>query len=465
MSVKILKRTFSFLSLFLLTTVLSNAQRATVSPYSRYGIGELQPASFVNQTGMGGIGIATYNSDRLNFINPASYSFDTITAFDAGIRGEVSQLKTSSIAQTANGVNISYLAFGFPVVKNKWGTSLGVIPYSNMGYDIVAQETDPQLGQVNYKFKGDGGITRFYLGNAYAPFSNLAGKFYKSEKYKKLIADHDTVQIKKHENRFAALKGLSIGINASWLFGSLNTTRSVEFTEAPTSYNTRIINTTSLGDLYLEFGLLYTYKMKKEKFFNVGITGAMSSDIRSKYNSFWYNYTSTGGLYETVIDTVQYIADQEGNTTIPLYYSGGIATGKTGKWLLGLDFTMQDWNKFQSFGSDDNLKNSYNVALGGEWIPNKKGFRFTQKIQYRLGGHFTKTYLDLNNTAINDYGVAIGFGIPLINKDRIQKAVFQLGFEAGQKGTVKNNLLSQQYLRFHFGVSLNESWFFKKKYD
>src|SRR5437867_4393109 len=114
MSVKKLKKTFSFLSLFLFTTILLNAQRSTVSPYSRYGVGELQPATFVTQTGMGGIGNATYNQDRLNFINPATYSFDTITAFDAGIRGEVSQLKTSSSVQTANGVNISNLAFGFP---------------------------------------------------------------------------------------------------------------------------------------------------------------------------------------------------------------------------------------------------------------------------------------------------------------------------------------------------------------
>ncbi|MEP7170003.1 MAG: hypothetical protein ABI855_11585 [Bacteroidota bacterium] len=469
MSVKIHSRDGKFsvstFFLFLLTTVLLNAQRAAVSPYSRYGVGELQPASFVTQTGMGGIGNATYSNDQLNFINPASYSFDTITCFDAGIRGELSQLKTSSTSHTANGATISYLAFGFPVIKNKWGASLGVMPYSNMGYDIVSSATDAQLGKVNYKFEGDGGLTRFYLGNAYAPFSNLAGKFYKSEKYRKLIADKDSVQIKKHENLFNILKGFSIGCNASWLFGSLNTTRSVEFEEAPTSFNTRIINSTSLGDLYLNFGLLYNYKMKNGKFFNIGLSGAMSSDIRSKFSSYWYNYVSASGVYETVIDTVQYIPDSTGNTTIPLYYSGGIATGKTGKWLIGIDFTMQDWTKFQSPGTNDNLKNSYNVSLGGEWIPNKKGLKFIQKIQYRLGGHYTKTYLTLNNTNINDYGVAFGFGIPVINKDRIQKAIFQLGFEAGQKGTTKNDLLNQQYIRFHFGISLNESWFFKRKYD
>jgi hypothetical protein len=258
---------------------------------------------------------------------------------------------------------------------------------------------------------------------------------------------------------------LSIGFNASWLFGSINTARSIEFTESPNSYNTRISNTNSPGDLYLNFGLLYSYKMKKEKFFNVGLSGAMSSDIRSKFNSYWYNYVSTGGIYENVVDTVQYISEQTGNTTIPMYYSGGIAYGKAGKWLLGADVTMQSWSKYKSVSTNEALQNSYNIALGGEWIPNKKGLKFSQKISYRLGGHYTRSYVNLNNTSINDYGVALGFGIPVINKDRIQKATFQLGIEAGQKGTTKDNLLSQQYLRFHVGISLNESWFFKRKYD
>jgi hypothetical protein len=465
MSVKILKRTFSLFCLLLLTFNFLNAQRATVSPYSRYGIGEIQNGTFVAQSAMGGIGNAITIQDRLNFINPASYAFDTITTFEAGIKGEMSKLATSASSQPSNGASISYLAFGFPLAKNKWGASLGVMPYSNIGYNIITEEKDDQAGNVRYSFKGDGGLTRFYIGSAYAPFSSLQSKFYLSEKYKKLIADKDTIQIKRTEKRNNILRGFSIGFNASWLFGSLNTTRSVEFLESVNSYNTRIANTTSPGDLYFNFGLLYSYKMKKEKFFNVGLTGAMSSDISSKFNSFWYNFVSTGGAYETVVDTVHLITDQKGNVTIPVYYSGGIAAGKTGNWLAGVDFTIQDWTKFKSFGVNDSLKSSYNIALGGEWIPNRKGLKFIQKIQYRFGGHYTKTYVTLNSTDINDYGVSFGFGLPVINKDRIQKAVLQLGFEAGQKGTTNNNLLKQQYLRFHLGITLNESWFFKRKYD
>ncbi len=461
---KIFKRSFFLISFFLLQLTLSNAQRGTISPYSRYGIGELETAASVTQVGMGRIGTAWFSKDRLNFMNPATYSFDTITTFEAGIKGELSELSTSQTKQTANNASVSYITFGFPVAKNIWGASIGIVPYSNVGYNILEEEDVDQVGRVDYTFKGDGELTRFYIGNAIAPFSNLNEKFKATEKYRKLSADRDTVQLRKIEKRQKFLKGFSLGVNASWMFGSLTNTRGVEFKDVLNSYNTKIVNSASLGDFYFDFGLLYTYSFKNNYFMNAGITGGLKSDINSKFNSLWYNYTSVSSGYESVKDTVQNIEDQKGNTTIPVYYSGGIAIGKTGNWLAEVDFMMQNWNTYSSFNKDS-LKNSFNIASGIEWVPNRQGLKFTQKIQYRFGAHFYKSYLQLNNTDINDYGFSFGFGLPVINKDRIQKASVQLGFEAGQKGTTENNLIKQQYLRFHVGITLNESWFFKRKYD
>lgn len=464
MSVKDLKKLFLTLPLFLSGIFLLQAQQGTVSPYSRYGVGELVPNIFVWQTGMGGSGNAVYAQDRLNFVNPASYAYDTITTFDAGVQGELSQLKTSYTSQSANTASLSYIAFGFPVIKNKWGAGFGVMPYSNVGYNVVTQEVNEQSGRVNYTFEGDGGLSRIYLANAYAPFGKLSTKFSASEKYKKLVADKDTIKIKRINRRNNFLKGFSIGVNASWLFGPINETRKIEFVDASSTYNTKVFNSTSMGDGYFNFGLLYSYIMKNEKFFNIGLTGAMSTDISTKTNTLWYNYTSVGGAFEEIADTVQFIADQKGTTTIPVYYSAGIATGKKGNWLAAIDFTMQDWTEFQSAGTDQSLNNGYKIALGGEYVPDKKGFSYTQKIQYRFGGHYTKSYLTLNNTDIKDYGLSLGFGLPIINKDRIQKATVQIGIEGGIKGTTENNLIEQQYLRFHFGITLNESWFYKKQY-
>src|SRR3954469_18012258 len=102
MSVKALKKTFLFLFLFLSAIHLLSAQQNTLSPYSRYGIGELEPGGFVPQKGMGGIGTAFYGQDRLNFLNPSSYAFDTITTFEPGIRGEYANLATVTNNQNAS---------------------------------------------------------------------------------------------------------------------------------------------------------------------------------------------------------------------------------------------------------------------------------------------------------------------------------------------------------------------------
>lgn len=465
MSKKIFNKYFLFFSILLIHSTLLQAQKGTVSPYSRYGIGELQFAGFVQQIGMGGLGNTLHASDRLNFVNPASYAFDTITTFEAGIKSEVTKLSSNATSQTTNGVSLSYLAFGFPVVKNSWGASFGVIPYSNVGYNIVDKQDDATLGEVDYTFAGEGGLNRFYIGNGFAPFANCLNNFRSSPKFKKLVAEKDTTQIRKTEKKLKAIKGLSIGVNASWLFGSLNNSRSVQFIESTNIFNTKIVNKTTLGDFYFNLGLLYTCDLKNDYTLDIGLTGGTNSKINSKNNSLWYNYTSSSLGFETIKDTIRNIVDEKGITTIPLYFSGGIGIGKNNKWNIGVDVSMQDWSKYESFNTNDSLQNSYSIAAGGEWIPSKNGLKYFQKVQYRFGAHYAKSYLQLRNTDIKDYGVSFGFGLPIINKDRIQKAMIQLGFEAGQRGTTENDLLQQQYLRFHLGITMNESWFFKRKYD
>ena len=72
---------FSFLQL--------NAQNLTSSPYSRYGMGELQAPGFVQNFSMGGLGISLQNDSatpfNINITNPASFASIKITTFEAGL--------------------------------------------------------------------------------------------------------------------------------------------------------------------------------------------------------------------------------------------------------------------------------------------------------------------------------------------------------------------------------------------
>jgi hypothetical protein len=102
--------------------------------------------------------------------------------------------------------------------------------------------------------------------------------------------------------------------------------------------------------------------------------------------------------------------------------------------------------------------------MGGQYTPVEGG------VNYRAGIKYAQTYLDLKNTKINDMGVSLGIGVPL-RLSQIDRRILEnhpmvhFSLEAGQRGTKENSLIREQYLRFYIGLTLNELWFIKRKYD
>lgn len=82
-------------------------------------------------------------------------------------------------------------------------------------------------------------------------------------------------------------------------------------------------------------------------------------------------------------------------------------------------------------------------------------------MQYRVGGHFEQTYLQLKNSQLTDYGVSLGFGFPM---KRVATTI-QFAVEAGRRGTVSNNLVELNYVKCTLGFTLNDRWFIKPKFD
>ena len=68
-----MNRIFKIISLLLFSFSLV-AQNESNSPYSRFGLGDIQNFSTANQSAMGGTGIAIYDPLLINLNNPASYS-------------------------------------------------------------------------------------------------------------------------------------------------------------------------------------------------------------------------------------------------------------------------------------------------------------------------------------------------------------------------------------------------------
>ena len=428
------------ITLFLIFCLVASAhaQQSTFSPYSRYGIGELTFGGFGSQIAMGGLSAAYVDSSQINFYNPASYSAIRITTFEIGARGEFSKLSSSQETDNAQNGAFSYLALGFPILKNKAGIAFGLVPYSNKGYNIDQSVIDSVvIGNQTYSYQGSGGLNQFFLGAG-----SRIGKY------------------------------ISFGINASYLFGNLKTTNKIEFPDSINFLNTRLIKTTSVGDLTFSAGINIKHKIGENTNITYGFTGSLNNDISAKNDLLIENYYKTTSGFESIKDTVLFENETEGDIVFPLTFSGGFVVDHNDTWLLGAEFAMQNWSDFESFGVKDSLQNSLRFALGGQYSPHVvSGGFWSNRAVYRAGFKYYKSYLELQNTAIEEFGITFGLAIPA-NTTKIrgssQKPFYSninLSFELGKRGTTKSSLIKEEYLKFTVGLTLRDKWFNVRKYD
>ncbi len=423
---------------------------------------------------MGHAGIALPDRDRINTLNPAANSLLETATVEAGMQADVTRHSTEGSSQTTNGSTINYFSLGFPIAKGKWGAALGIRPYSSTGYDVntIDESSACNCGRIQSIYSGDGDINSYFFTTGFAPFAGRKERFYASALYDSLLQAGDTLSIRRYERRANALSGLAFGIRGSWLFGTLNRIRAVNFVDSTTWIDTRIENSLTLRDINLSFGLVYNLEMEHDRFFNIGITGSPQASMNARRNRLWYTYRSND-FFIDVRDTVEYIRDEDGKVSIPMSWSAGMAIGARNKWALSVDYRTQAWSEYEAFGMADSLENTTGMSLGFEFIPKFGGPKLLQNIWYRAGAYYNSSYLQLNGTRIEDYGITIGLGIPVLKSDNSrnlssiyqQKAVLQFAIEAGQTGTESEGLVKHSYLRFHLGVVFREFWFAKRKYN
>ena len=87
-----------------------NAQNQTNSPYSRFGVGDLQSNILSEYAAMGGTSIGSYNPNIINPYNPASYSAFKANSFifSTGGMHQTTKMQTSNLEQITNSSSFSH---------------------------------------------------------------------------------------------------------------------------------------------------------------------------------------------------------------------------------------------------------------------------------------------------------------------------------------------------------------------
>ena len=425
------KNILPLLSLFCLNEV--SAQMNTNSPYSHYGIGELSIPGFARGRAMGRTGLALRDNHQLNYLNPASYtSQDTLSfLFDFGVNGRYATYETSELSQEASNFNMDHIAIGFPITS-WWKSSIGVMPYSYVGYNIREESFLQHVGAVDYLYRGSGGLDKFYLGTALEFFHHL-----------------------------------SLGVNFSYVFGALEVENSVQFPLKETYSLSQVSSRTLINGFIYDFGLQYYQTFAGDYTVTLGMVFDNRAElgaqrILTKKNVF--AGSSTAVTDSTVLNPSFILEDDTvpGTVVMPARNGAGIGFSYKQKVLLGFDYYRQDWSQASILGESQGLVNSSSMRAGLEVTPDPEALRgYWKRVHYRLGGYSDKTYLMINGEQLDNSGVTFGLGMPL----RGGRSSFNMACNMGRRGSLENNLVKEKYVFLSFSVTLHDFWFFKRKFD
>ncbi|PQB09039.1 hypothetical protein BST83_01455 [Polaribacter filamentus] len=410
----------------LLTSVTFLAQRTNSSPYSYFGIGEEFSETTVEQSSMGGIGVAFNHYKYLNFTNPAAYSDLRYTTYSFGILNNDLTVKSGTSKQNVNSTSLSYFALAFPI-GNKAGLSIGLQPVSSVGYSLTNTATD---FSERTSFSGDGGVNRIY--------SSFGIK---------------------------VAKGFSVGVEADYNFGNVDNSILKEINGV--SLATKYEENTFIEGTSVKLGVQYQKELKNKLILNAGATFKLGNSLKVTGDDYLYSLTFTGSPKDTVSSN-----KINGKFNLPLKSIVGIGIGKYDNWYAGLEYENQEaistTGLVASTSGAYRYGSSNRISLGGFYLPKINSIsNYWNRVTYRAGARFEKSGLmvdgsgnNTNFTPIDDFGISFGLGLPLQRLSSVN-----LGFEFGKRGTTNNNLIEENYFNFRLSLSLTDKWFEKRKID
>ena len=396
-----------------LLTISAYSQNNTASPYSMYGIGNIENKGDIINMGMGHTGLALPAANYINTVNPASLSsMDSLTMlFNLQVRGTLSTFETSSEQQTNFNSNINGFSMAFKV-NPRWGMGFSLSPYSNVGYKIKSEKyLIGTTGTYPVTYEGEGGVIELGWSNGIEVFRNF-----------------------------------SVGLKASLLWGTVDV---IETSEYPNILGQTIYNSHSyhINNFNLEYSFQYTIPLNRYK---LSIGGIYSSE--TSLNTWFKQRVYTAGDVEYYSEKMD--AD---NLFLPTSYGGGMALQKGKTWLLAFDYHAGNWSKINLANTTHKTRDTQQFNVGIQYSPQKNMYQsIFNRMQYRLGAFYADRYLTIKDVELNEKGVTAGLTIPLKNR-----SLLNLGYEYKMGGSLKNGLIKENFHSFKLGLTFNESWFKK----
>ena len=419
------------------------------SPFSRFGIGDLEEGGFMHTRLMGGIGTSFVDIYHLNFENPASLSHLKRTGFDIGVTANRSTLNDQQVSSEQWSGNLSYIGLGFPLrnplneafSREGYDLNLGMgfalRPYSTVSYSITTRDQIENIGEFDRNFSGSGGLYNVLWSN--------------SIRY----------------------KNLSFGINTGYIFGKIDYERNIDFIDELNAFDNQFSNSFTARGFTWDVGFLYTLTLNQTdldrnpgtvepKILSFGVTAKANTGISTSSDVRNVNFSQTA-LFIPAIDSVFVQDGVSGNGTLPSELGIGLNYNLSNKLLLGVDYQKTFWSNYKNDARPETLSDTYRLGFGGYYRPNYKSQNsLAARMYYRFGFYYEQDPRIIEGERISSYGITFGFGFPFIWQRRDSN--MNLGFNIGKRSV--DGILEENFVKISFGFTFNDTeWFIKRKFN
>ena len=424
------------------------------SPYTMFGIGELQTIGTAQMRAMGGVGVALRSTQQPSMLNPAGYSVTMQKSFlfSVGAEGNFLQNRQnqygadgslSGVAKNGkNSVNIHEIAVQFPLAK-RLGMGISLMPYSSVGYKMSfldqSDEIAGNVGAASYTYSGDGDVTEVKLGVGWEPFKNF-----------------------------------SIGAAAKYYWGKIthNYASAVDNNFVGTGSHLSVIGEDeyAISNFKFQVGMQWNIIANDKHLVTLGATYDYGGGLRPKVTkSLVLNNTYETEVYrETGVSQMQ----------LPHSVKAGLMY-QSPKFAAAVEYEFQAWGSNEG-RFEEKINNNMTVKYidthtakaGFSYTPNRFDVRnYLKRISYRVGFRYSNYYQAYNGCTIPQYAVTAGFGFPL---KFMGTSSIDVSLEYGLRGShalmsasPKIGMIRQDYFKVGLGFALfgEDYWFVRPKYD
>jgi hypothetical protein len=373
------------------------------------------------------IHLADDNSLIANPTNPATYTGLKMTSYQFSVEGSSVNIKNATGANRTGATSINYVNIGLALSK-KLGMSFGLLPQTRSKYQMQDVISLPNVSQITRTYYGGGGLQKIYIGAAYK------------------------------------IKDISLGFNTGYNFGNITNTTESEFTDTLKILSSFNSSRYTMGGVFWQVGALMNKAINKDYTVNIGFSYTGKQSIRAKRDQEWGSYLGVLSApdYSYKIDSS---SDQKGKIIVPANLGVGFMLKNGDYWQVGADFTTSNWSNYSYDAKADSTNRTWYVKVGGSITPDVNSVNNTfKRMTYRIGAYHGQDIFRFNNEPLTRSAITAGFGYP-IRRTNLSIGQINFALEIGSRGTTNNGLVKETYKRFCIGLTLNDKWFVKRKYD